>query len=329
VVIAIIAILIGLLLPAVQKVREAAARMSCQNNLKQIGLAAFNYESSYGYFPPGVIVSTKSPGIKDITFDPPFAGPYTGVLVFLLPYVEQDNLYKQILLLPGLPGNQGGKDYFNPNSQCGAWAYWTPPRSTDGNGTAYPHLADAHIKSFECPSDNLYQGLSGGPIDAYWVDSGSIWIDYVFDTPGFGHEMGRSNYIGCAGYLGDNADKYGVSGSDLYKGIYNRNVPTKIGDVTDGTSNTIAFGETIANGGIGKPRDYALTWFGAGSMPTAWGIADPPRWYKFGSMHTGVIQFAFADGSVRPITKGADFNTYIYATGMADGKVINFGSLGQ
>jgi prepilin-type N-terminal cleavage/methylation domain-containing protein len=328
VVIAIIAILIGLLLPAVQKVRDAAARMSCSNNLKQVGLAAHNYESAYGKFPPGVIVSPNSPG-NGFTFGQPFAGPYTGVLVFLLPYVEQDNLYKQILALPGLPGNQGGKDYLNPNSTCGAWAYWTPPNSTDGNGTGYPHLADAHVKSFECPSDNLYVGLSGGPIDAYWVDGGSIWIDYVLDTPGFGHEMGRSNYIGCAGYLGDNAQGSGAAGSDTYKGIYNRNVPSKIADITDGTSNTIAFGETIANGGIGANRDFALTWFGAGSLPTAWGISDPPQWYKYGSKHTGIIQFAFADGSVRPITKGADYNTFIYASGMADGKVVNFSNLGQ
>jgi len=101
-------------------------------------------------------------------------------ITHLLPFIEQDNLYKQILALPGLPGNQGGKDYFNPNSQCGAWAYWTPPNSSDGNGTGYPHLADAHIKSYECPSDNLYAGLDpnlGGPIDAYWTEPGQIWIE--------------------------------------------------------------------------------------------------------------------------------------------------------
>jgi prepilin-type N-terminal cleavage/methylation domain-containing protein/prepilin-type processing-associated H-X9-DG protein len=329
VVIAIIAILIGLLLPAVQKVREAAARASCQNNLKQIGLASFNYESSYGAFPPGVIVSPNSPA-NGFTFGQPFAGPYTGVLVFLLPYMEQDNLYKQILALPGLPGNLGGKDYFNPNSRCGAWAYWTPPISSDGNGTGYPHVADAHVKSYECPADNLYVPLSGGPIDAYWVDGGSIWIDYVFDTPNFGHEMGRSNYIGCAGYLGDDAnDGSGNPTARKYSGIYLTNVAAKIGDITDGTSNTIAFGETIANGGIGAARDFGLTWFGAGGMPTAWGLSDPPRWYKFGSKHTAIVNFAFADGSVRPITRGASSAMFYAASGKSDGVVVDFGSLGQ
>src|SRR6516165_5664028 len=95
VVIAIIAILIGLLLPAVQKVREAAARMSCQNNLRQIGLAAMNYESAYTKFPPGVVISPNTPGLA-YTFGQPFAGPYTGVLAFLLPFVEQQNTYNMV-----------------------------------------------------------------------------------------------------------------------------------------------------------------------------------------------------------------------------------------
>src|SRR5947209_2221448 len=88
VVIAIIAILIGLLLPAVQKVREAANRMRCGNNLKQIGLALHNYHDVYGVFPSGHVEAQDATGATQY---------YACWSISLLPFVEQDNLFKQYL----------------------------------------------------------------------------------------------------------------------------------------------------------------------------------------------------------------------------------------
>src|SRR5713226_2529831 len=89
VVIAIIAVLIGLLLPAVQKVREAANRMKCSNNLKQLGLALHNYHAAYGKFPPG---SVKGPLAEAGITQPDVNHGWT---MFILPYIEQDNLAKR------------------------------------------------------------------------------------------------------------------------------------------------------------------------------------------------------------------------------------------
>jgi prepilin-type N-terminal cleavage/methylation domain-containing protein/prepilin-type processing-associated H-X9-DG protein len=362
VVIAIIAVLVGLLLPAVQKVREAANRMSCQNNLKQISLAAMNYESSYSKFAPGVNISPNSvaPNGGSYNFPPPLAGPYTGVLAYLLPYMEQQNVYTNIPTV-----------YFDTNGTAGAWAYsfapwdfqsgvtYDPALGLPGgaNGTGIIPAAQAKIKSYECPSDNLYSGTNNGVIDAYWVTPpgtlGStvpnLWIDYLPNptggpTAGSGwidprSMVGYTNYIGCAGWLGDDPNFTTSSGTTnnytQFKGIYYRNSKTKIAEITDGTSNTIAFGETLAGTSKGV-RDFALTWFGSGSMPTAWGLAavygpngNDVEFYQFSSRHTGVVQFGFADGSVRPIATTADYNMYVAVSGMKDGTVLDYSKLGQ
>src|SRR5690348_14250181 len=120
VVIAIIAILIGLLLPAVQKVREAAARMSCSNNLKQITLAAHNYDSAFGRLPRG---------LNSVN--------WMSSLTYLLPYIEQDNVYKLI------PQNE-----LDPGTATRAW--W----GSISRGANAPMVTAArtNIKTYLCPS---------------------------------------------------------------------------------------------------------------------------------------------------------------------------------
>jgi prepilin-type N-terminal cleavage/methylation domain-containing protein/prepilin-type processing-associated H-X9-DG protein len=355
VVIAIIAILIGLLLPAVQKVREAANRISCCNNLHQIAIANANYEGTNGRYPPGNLISAYAMNTNpQYVFGPPYAGPYTSVLAYLLPYMEQDNIYQQAWqwLTPGAPSSPGGANapgaYFQFNTTAGAWAYNSPPfdfnvnaQFVNGTGLGF-QPAWAHVKSYECPADNPYIATkvysSGGLIDAYWTDGGSIWIDYIqYETVTDGtwtptSDWGRSSYIGCAGYLGNDP------ANPAYCGMFYNSSKTKIGEIVDGTSNTIAFGETIQNNGGPGARDFELLWFGAGSMPTAWGLGPSTtnpttgqpttEFYQFGSRHTAVVNFAFADGSVHGISKSANNKVFWYASGMADGQVVDLGQLG-
>src|SRR5262245_1583100 len=93
VVIAIIAILIGLLLPAVQKVREAANRITCSNNLKQLGFACHAYAEANGHLPPGYL----GPKINERPYGADFEQmQHVGLLVFLLPYVDQEPLYRRL-----------------------------------------------------------------------------------------------------------------------------------------------------------------------------------------------------------------------------------------
>ncbi|WP_246539362.1 DUF1559 domain-containing protein [Telmatocola sphagniphila] len=315
VVIAIIAVLIGLLLPAVQKVREAAARMSCQNNLKQIALASHNYESAYGVFPPGLVVNPTnlqagmSAGNQSLL----------GVLAEILPYIEQGNAYN---LIPSA--------MFQPTYSSLWWG-------SISLGATAPGITAARtvIKSYLCPSDGdqfnqQYGVFIGLVIDQYNSTFYGFYNANGGNAAGGGSSpnppAGRSNYIGCAGAFGPTFQPYG--------GIYFLDSKTSIVSITDGTSNTIAFGETLGGTDTG-PRDYSLTWAGAGSMPLYWGLPKPSNWYNFSSKHTDIIQFAYADGSVRHLRKGvgttpysADWVALQSAGGISDGNIINFDLIG-
>jgi prepilin-type N-terminal cleavage/methylation domain-containing protein/prepilin-type processing-associated H-X9-DG protein len=343
VVIAIIAILIGLLLPAVQKVREAASKMSCTNNMKQIGLAAHNYMTQNGMFPPGINTSPNAPSTP---WEGPNAsqgannfpsGPFTGLLAYLLPFVEQDNVYNSIVAA-ATPGTAG---FFALNTTQGAWAYYNPPISTDGNYTGTFPQANPHIKSYECPSDDLAYGQTNmqyGPIDGFWCwppSQGYFYIEYVLPTPGHGLEWGRTNYVGCAGLLGQfsipalqTLPGQSAATGPNYQGIYEQNSITTIAQISDGTSNTIAFGETLG-GTNTTPRDTAITWMGAGVYPTYFGFSTSPNFGQFSSRHGNIVNFSMADGSVRGITITCDPYTFYAAGGMADGVAYKDSLLNQ
>jgi prepilin-type N-terminal cleavage/methylation domain-containing protein len=301
VVIAIIAILIGLLLPAVQKVREAAARMTCQNNIKQLGIAAHNYHSVHGVLPPGYHGPTPNIHYQNGTQFGPYVNgnpnsgnaKWVGVLVYLLPYVEQDNIYKQMRTM-------------NDASYLGTW-WGTNPDWT---------LAHTTIKTFLCPSD-VGEGPSSGSVAlAHSYDSGPPTgaegaVIYIFGDL----TLGKTNYTGVAGpgwNDGSSAAPAALGANyKIYTGIFTNRSQIALPHITDGTSNTLMFGEGLG-GNYPGTRDYQWTWAGSGSMATFRGLCNGPagsatavNWAGFSSKHTGIVNFCFGDGSVRPLRHGS------------------------
>jgi prepilin-type N-terminal cleavage/methylation domain-containing protein len=286
VVIAIIAVLIGLLLPAVQKVREAAARSTCQNNLKQIALAAHNYHAANNILPPG-----------HVGHPPSYAngsGCYLGTLAYLLPFVEQDAVYRLFQV------------NWSTNPPAGN-PWWTVGENVRASRT--------RIKTYQCPSDSLEEVLSNP--EALIVASMYLTTDLYhgegFTAAQFGTAgVGLTNYLGVAGVWGDlNVFGHGLQSWRPYKGLFYNTTRTARNQVTldaltstDGTSNTLMFGESL-NSTFGTPRDVGFTWAGAGYL-TAYFCIPSSRadvyWGDWSSNHTGdIVNFAYGDGSVRPV----------------------------
>jgi len=315
VVIAIIAVLVGLLLPAVQKVREAAARVSCQNNLKQIALGAHNYASAQGRLPPGYLGT-----YPQLDAPPSTNFQFAGVLATLLPQVEQDNVYNVWL-------NGVTSGYFDRKTTAPFWM----------NSTSSLNAAQNHIKIFQCPADfadqrqtnvgvisHTYRDPSK-PAGSFEIYVGAISSGALLDT------LGRTNYTGVSGYAGM------VQGYEWISGVMANRTGLKLELVTvnDGTSNTLMFGEILLDS---EDYRYGLSgsWAGIGAMPTAQGLPTGSQsgWWHFSSKHSGLVQFAMTDGSVRGIRKGimpntSQWNTFVYLSGWRDGGVVDIGTIGN
>ncbi len=305
VVIAIIAILIAMLVPAVQKVRESAARTQCMNNLKQIALGLHSYHDAKKRLPPGMARISYMDQYGSST------GQYQATYwsYFILPYIEKKDLYDSIPFVS------------NP-----AW--------TKGN---YLLAVQAQLSIFRCPSssDNLtYNTTSGGSLPNRFA------ISYAVNGTGSLGNPASPNGAGeCMLHMDDGTwvPGGGFNGWGLYTdtpwrrdGAFHQNSQTRLTKVLDGTSNTVAAGERVRR--ITNPSLYPENEYGHGDEYGTWGIGTMwaenhlecsmgsigiPLHYNpqttsynrfaasntggaFSSKHSGgVVVIAFLDGTVR------------------------------
>jgi prepilin-type N-terminal cleavage/methylation domain-containing protein len=295
VVIAIIALLMALLLPAIQKVREAANKMLCASNIRQIAIAAHNYHNDYSRLPPGYIGPRGA-----FAFAP---WQHIGVLTILLPYMEGDNIFKQCVLELNLDV-----------PAIGAVA----PDVRWYNNSTNQLVAQYKLKMYTCPSDTLADDqLSTGTFITLHSDGPNLTLTggYFAITSPLGTLAGRTNYVGVNGTIGKGAPGNPFYGA--YSGIMDNRNRLTLGNITvqDGTSNTLFFGEALGGTGV-APRNFAYSWFGCGALPLAWGLgrgnmtgAGGSDWYKFSSRHAAGVQFAAADASMRTVRFGTTATT--------------------
>ena len=309
VVIAIIAVLIGLLLPAVQKVREAASRMKCTNNLKQIVLAAHNYESCNGQLPP----AGRGYGW---TYDQKYQDPViynSNGLVLLLPYVEQGNVFSRFVPTAASSNLM--------TTCCCSMGSSSSRLAGDAVASGNAALATIQLPLFLCPSDN------GDPQE----------YDDSCYSPASGYPGAKTNYDFCTSQndFQSNWWRRDLSGSRY---MFGENSTTRLTDVQDGTSNTIAVGEQTLNVYNGTCSAWGYRgWVQTGVNPAAginvwwapgWGFPPPGivgrsiSWGYAGSLHTGGANFGFADGSIHFISQATSTTVLYQLSAMADGSVV-------
>jgi len=309
VVIAIIGILVGLLLPAVQSAREAARRMQCTNNLKQLGLAAHNFESAYKRFPPGYCGENPVAGMDAENRS------YVGHLVFHFPFMEATQIYDLWAAKRVMGPDANGINIPTAEKwRYGRWVGGTYPEQSLWNEHQY------RVSTLLCPSDDAYGNVFATGTELRVTPTGATMHGWLEPT-----QLGRTNYLGSSGQLG-----VGIASRDPFKGVYFNNSKTTFGQISDGTSNTLLFGEVT--GLFTDPvratgRQWSISW-NAGPQWTEWhrdvyGYANQKRWNLFSSFHTGIVNFGSADGSVRGVSMSIDKQVLINVSSMADGRITS------
>jgi prepilin-type N-terminal cleavage/methylation domain-containing protein/prepilin-type processing-associated H-X9-DG protein len=307
VVIAIIGVLIALLLPAVQKIREAANSVKCRNNLKQIGLALLNYENNFGSFPNGSYCTAS--------------GCFEDWAISILPFVEQDNLYREF-------------DFHQHQAPAGL--------NENQPASALGQL----VRTFVCPTDpDAFQAINpyGGPgASNLYMPSNYKAMEGVIPTNPY-QDKYWDRYDDCLylvlGHHQNLRGMFHVFRPDW--GLFTE----RVGTITDGLSNTIAVGEYTTTTGESHRAFWAYSyweWTSSAVVPDApWTLLPSyddcskqevayrpnntdvsPCKRGWSSLHSGGINFAFGDGAVRVIKREVDMNVLAALATVSNGEVI-------
>jgi prepilin-type N-terminal cleavage/methylation domain-containing protein/prepilin-type processing-associated H-X9-DG protein len=315
-VIAIIGLLVGLLLPAIQQSRESARRTKCQNNLKQIGVALASHLSSQGAFPSGWVVplglNSEGHALLDSAYR--YAGPIPAWGLYLLPYLDLVTVFDQAI--------RPVPDPFVPPLVPGHSPYFQDARILIRPNATSPLRSPLDV--YSCPTDTQFR-------------RGTIFKDY-----------GRSSYASCRGRTEEGIGQQIWMGP--LPGVFFTNSRITPGGILDGLSNTLAIGEVSeqqcfemdgsVNYGFGgawagfniHKHDDAVSRTTSATRPINRSTHTPPGFKPlaikgdadgFGSMHAGGCSFLFCDGHVQFLSESIDITTYGRLGDRADQEVLD------
>ncbi len=283
-----LSILMGILIPAVQMIRETSRQSACGSNLRQIGLSFANFEAAHGRYPPGQLGPPwiQEPPWTTIDFD---AFPLLGHLGFVLPYIEEANFQSSLGDLDWRVGATGAAWHLDPT----AW-----------------QASSRRIPVLRCPSD-----FGEHPRWVYiaHVPDGTSYESQRIDVTGQNYE-GWTNYLGCSGDVLIGGEPFS------HLGILYSQSKTRAAEVTDGLTHTILVGELIGGtanvdlerlGAALKRQSILSNGIGNqwGYFCDAWGENQDTSIFVYSSRHAGrFAQFVYADGHIRKIVENVSWD---------------------
>ncbi len=330
--VAIIGTLASLILITVQGTREQQRELECGNRLRQVSIGALQFEAANRFLPPGTTgVATAFPfadfdNVERATYWKRYQ--YTSSLGLILPFVELKALSAECdpclfevhkPLWPDTGGPMGQQRF--------AWF---------GEIPGYAWLSQQRVSEFECPSDTVSNdGVTGvmgviQPVLAADGSDGIAWMELL------GLHMlnyARSNYAGCAGAV--SGGEYASQSLNQFRGMMSSGRKRRLGDILDGTSQTIMYGESLGTIRSGN-RVHRMSWLTGGlarGRPYGWHVTQVPgaaflgdaneaMFLNFASAHHSGVYFAFGDGHVSVVSRDTDWRLYYSACGICDGGAI-------